>query len=325
MSLNGIILVHKPEGVGPFDCTYKVRDGLKMKQVSHIEALEPRVEGVLPVFTGKATKLLRLFKGGVREYLCEITLGYSTTTEDVTGDIVDQKIVKRKPSIKQVEKVLKNMIGVHTQIAPMYSAAIFEGKKLHKYLEEGMEIPIAKRPTRQIEVLDIALRSEEILKTEEKLVKFNFYVKCTDGTFIRSLTAEIGERLGYPAHMSHLKRLSVGSFHLSDAADYETLAMRLMILASDGDSDLMFSDNKKKTWFISFEDALAPYESITGDAETIRLARKGKKIACQRITCEKVKGAEPFIILSESGEPLAVYALAEDLEWYHSLAVLLEK
>lgn len=321
MSLNGIILVNKPQGVGPFDCTYKVREVLKTKQVSHIEALEPRVEGVLPIFTGKATKLLRLFKGGIREYLCEVTLGYSTVTEDITGEIVDQKIIKRKPSVRQVEKVLTGMVGPHSQIAPMYSAALFEGKKLHLYEQEGIKIPAEKRPIREIEVLDIGLQTE-IVRTEADLVTFSCYVKCTDGTFIRSLAAEIGEKLGYPAHMSYLKRLSVDSFNLSDAADYETLSMRLSLLVASGKSNFSLRD-KKQTWFIPFSDALAPYERITVDEKMVQLAKKGRRIPCEQATFER-KDAEPFIILSATGEMLAVYALEGNLGRYHALSVLVE-
>ncbi|MCL1990547.1 MAG: tRNA pseudouridine(55) synthase TruB [Defluviitaleaceae bacterium] len=324
MGLDGIVIVNKPQGVGPFECTFKVRDALKTKQVSHIESLEPRVEGVLPIFTGKATKLLRLFKGGFREYLCEVTMGYSTTTEDTSGEKVEEKVVKRKPSIKQVEKVLNDMRGAHTQISPMYSASLFEGKKLHKYLEEGIEIPLETRPVRQVEILDIELKSTEILKTKEKLVKFSYYVKCTDGTFIRSLAVEIGRRLGYPAHLSCLKRLSVGPFHSSSAADYDTLAMRLLVLASGGDSDLILRDDREKTWFIPFEDILAPYKRMILNERATQMAKKGKRIPCEMVDFA-VETKAPFIILSEEGDPLAIYALEGDMGRYHSLAVLVDR
>ena len=325
MNIDGIILVQKPQGVGPFDCTNKVKEAFDMTQVSHIESLEPRVEGVLPIFTGKATKLLRLFKGGIREYSCEITLGYSTTTEDITGEIIDQAEIKRKPSAKRVEKILASMLGEHSQISPMYSASMYKGKKLHKYLEEGVTIPEKERPVRHVEILDIALETE-IVRTEADLVKFSCYIKCTDGTFIRSLAVAIGKELGHPAHMSRLKRLAVGPFKLAEAADYETFVMRLSILSSDGKGSISFSNKKKQTWFIPYEEILKSYPRIPlsndEEAQEIeRKIRKGKKIPYESLKTN-TQPDEPFILTTLSNEPIAIYALAKDSQQYYSFAVL---
>ena len=319
MNLDGIILIQKPKGVDLFDCTNKVKEAFKMRQVSHIEALEPRVEGVFPIFTGKATKLLRVFKGGIREYVCEVTLGYATATEDITGVITQQKEIKRKPSVKRVEKVLVSMLGEHTQIAPMYSAAQYEGKKLHKYLEEGIEIPIEQRPTRRVEVLEIDLRTE-IIRTEADLVKFSFYVKCTDGTFIRSLAVAIGQELGYPAHMSALKRSVVGTFRLDDAADYETLVMRLNILASGGKGMFSFNDKKTQKWFIPYDEVLKTFPKIKVDDELAKLAKRGTPIPLESLEAEAQDRS--FMLISESAEPLAIYALEATQMHYRSLAYL---
>jgi len=205
----------------------------------------------------------------------------------------------------------------------MYSAASYEGKKLHKYLEEGIEIPIEKRPIRQVEVLDIALKTE-ITRTEADLVTFSIYVKCTDGTFIRSLAVAIGEKLGYPSHMSRLKRLSVGPFDGAVAADYETFDMRLNILATGGKGGFSFSNKKEQKWFIPYEEALAPYERIKLNKEMAQLARKGKRILYDQLTFE-TEMTQPFIVTSPAGEPLAVYVLNSDLGYYHTLAVLVER
>jgi len=320
MNIDGIILVNKPRGVSPADCNRKVQKAFDTKRVSGMDLLENRAEGVLPIFTGKATKILRLFKGRDREYLCEVTLGYSTTTEDISGAVVEQKEIKRKPGVKRTKDILATMLGEHTQIAPMYSAVSYEGKKLHKYREEGIEIPLEKRPARHIEVLDIALKSE-IIRTEADLVTFDVYVKCTEGTFIRSLMAEIGQKLGYPAHLSRLKRLSVGTFDIEAAADYETFDMRLNILASGGKGGLSFSNKKDQNWFIPYERVIAPFEHIKLDEELEQKARKGKKIPSEMFGFKKEK-TEPFIVTSSSGELLAIYRFNEEFGDYRTLGVL---
>jgi len=324
MSLDGIVLVHKPQGISTFNCSYKVQETIKDTPISHIEAMESRVEGVLPVFVGKATRLLRLFRGGMREYLCEITLGFSTTTEDASGDVEQRREMKRKPSVKQVEKALESMRGAHQQIAPMYSAASYEGKKLHQYLEEGTIVPEEERPIRAIDVLDIALESE-VVRTETTAT-FSIYVKCTDGTFIRSLAATIGQRLNYPAHLSKLTRLSVGAFHLSNATDYETLPLKLSVLTSADKSGgrIKFNHKGSPSWFITFEEMLSPYKKVTATDEALnkighrRISKKGN-------LTKAIDGDEPFVVQSKSGQPLAIYVNEKDSGYYYRLASLVDK
>ena len=205
---NGILPLWKEKGMTSHDCVFKLRKILKMKRIGHTGTLDPNVEGVLPICLGESTKVAEYLTNAGKEYIAEVTIGFSTTTEDADGETVDSNLEVKTISKHQLQQVLTSLTGVITQTPPMYSAVKVNGKKLYEYARQGL---IIERPSREVTIYELELLSDEPLFTGEQ-ISFPIRVSCSKGTYIRTLAVQIGEKLGYPAHMSKLVRTASGSF-----------------------------------------------------------------------------------------------------------------
>ncbi|MCJ0909021.1 tRNA pseudouridine(55) synthase TruB [Mammaliicoccus sciuri] len=201
------------------DVVFKLRKILKTKKVGHTGTLDPEVSGVLPICVGKATRVSDYVMESGKSYRAEVTIGVSTTTEDQTGEIVDQKRVDQNLWDKdEINVTLKQLEGDIEQIPPMYSAVKVNGKKLYEYARQNIEV---ERPVRRVHINSIDLISDIIY--ENDTCKFEIEVECGKGTYIRTLATQIGALLNYPAHMSHLIRLKSGGFSLEQAIKLDDL------------------------------------------------------------------------------------------------------
>lgn len=216
--MEGVLLLNKPTGMTSHDCVAKMRRLAKTKKVGHTGTLDPDVTGVLPICLGRATKIVEYLTAATKTYEAEITIGYSTTTEDASGEVVERKSVESPITKLMVEDVLQSMVGTIEQVPPMYSAVKVNGKKLYEYARAGIEID---RPARLITINELVLLGDVIKK--DGLVTFRFRVTCSKGTYVRTLAVMIGERLGFPAHMSHLIRTKSGNFHLNECYTFEEI------------------------------------------------------------------------------------------------------
>ncbi len=217
--MDGILAIHKEVGMTSHDVVFKLRKILKTKKVGHTGTLDPEVSGVLPICVGKATRVSDYVMESGKSYRAEVTIGMSTTTEDQTGEIVDQKRVDQNLWGKdEMIATLKQLEGDIEQIPPMYSAVKVNGKKLYEYARQNIEV---ERPVRRVHINSIDLISDIIY--ENDTCKFEIEVECGKGTYIRTLATQIGALLNYPAHMSHLIRLKSGGFTLNQAIKLDDL------------------------------------------------------------------------------------------------------
>ncbi|WP_436887582.1 tRNA pseudouridine(55) synthase TruB [Mammaliicoccus sciuri] len=217
--MDGILAIHKEVGMTSHDVVFKLRKILKTKKVGHTGTLDPEVSGVLPICVGKATRVSDYVMESGKSYRAEVTIGMSTTTEDQTGEIVDQKRVDQNLWDKdEIIATLKQLEGDIEQIPPMYSAVKVNGKKLYEYARQNIEV---ERPVRRVHINSIDLISDIIY--ENDTCKFEIEVECGKGTYIRTLATHIGALLNYPAHMSHLIRLKSGGFSLEQAIKLDDL------------------------------------------------------------------------------------------------------
>ncbi|MCY8513411.1 tRNA pseudouridine(55) synthase TruB [Bacillus atrophaeus] len=216
--VNGVLLLHKPVGMTSHDCVMKIRKLLRTKKVGHTGTLDPEVSGVLPICVGRATKIVEYLTEKSKTYDAEVTLGVSTTTEDQTGETVAAKAVDKSITEAEVTRVLDSLKGRQEQVPPMYSAVKINGKKLYEYARAGIEV---ERPKRSITIENIALTSA--VKHKGETASFRFTVTCSKGTYVRTLAVAIGEKLGFPAHMSHLIRTASGAFSLDECFTFEEL------------------------------------------------------------------------------------------------------
>ena len=201
------------------DVIFKLRKILGTRKIGHGGTLDPDVVGVLPIAVGKATRMVEFMQDEGKVYEGEITLGFSTTTEDASGEIVERTPVEAPLDAAEVDRMIAQMVGEIEQVPPMYSAVKVNGRKLYEYARAGEEV---ERPVRQVTIYEFTRTSE--ISYEESLARFRFRVKCSKGTYIRTLSVDLGQKLGYAAHMSHLTRTSAAGLLLDDALTLEEVA-----------------------------------------------------------------------------------------------------
>jgi tRNA pseudouridine55 synthase len=217
--MEGILLLNKPKGFTSHDCVFKLRKILKTKKVGHTGTLDPDVTGVLPICIGRATKIAEYITGNDKTYVGEVTLGLSTTTEDASGEKVDEKKIDRQITRAEVLNVLEQLTGTIQQTPPMFSAVKVNGKRLYEYARKGIQV---ERPTRTVTISKLTLLDEQET-FEGDIISFSFQVTCSKGTYVRTLAVTIGEMLGFPAHMSHLIRTASGPFELDECSTLEQI------------------------------------------------------------------------------------------------------
>lgn len=206
--MDGILPLWKERGQTSHDCVFKLRKILKTKKIGHSGTLDPDVDGVLPICIGKGTKIVEYLVDSGKVYTGEITLGFSTTTEDRSGDIVEQQALTRPFTKTEIDQAMKQLTGTITQIPPMYSAVKVNGKRLYEYARNNETV---ERPQRKAEINSFKRISEPIFH-EDNTQSWRFEVSCGKGTYVRTLAVDTGKLLGVPAHMSDLTRLKSGGF-----------------------------------------------------------------------------------------------------------------
>ncbi len=213
LSLDGFLSLLKPPGMTSHDVVDFVRVLLPRIKVGHGGTLDPSAAGVLPLLLGKATRLSSFLLHSHKVYRAELYLGTTTDTGDSKGNVLAESSAPL-PGTGIIEKVLQSFTGEIEQVPPMYSAVKHKGKKLYQYAHQGEEV---KRSPRKV-TIDYMQMVERI---DSRRVLFE--VKCSGGTYIRSLCAQIGETLGCGGHMSFLLRKRAGKFDLAETATLEEL------------------------------------------------------------------------------------------------------
>ncbi|MEK5430335.1 tRNA pseudouridine(55) synthase TruB [Lysinibacillus sp. FSL R7-0073] len=206
--MNGILPLWKERGMTSHDCVFKLRKILRTKKVGHTGTLDPGVEGVLPICIGQATRIAEYLTDAGKTYEAIISIGRTTTTEDAEGETVSQDPSVKKVSREQLQVVLASLTGVIEQTPPMFSAVKVNGKRLYEYARKGETV---ERPTRQVTIYALELLDEKE-SYEGQEITFPVRIACSKGTYIRTLAVQIGEALGYPAHMKELVRTASGTF-----------------------------------------------------------------------------------------------------------------
>lgn len=210
--MNGILNVNKPAGYTSHDVVNVIRRLTGERRCGHTGTLDPGATGVLPVCVGKATRVSEYVLQMDKTYRAAIQLGTATDTEDAQGQTVAQKPVPAL-TVPEVEQALSQFLGISFQIPPMYSAIRQGGRRLYEYARQGQSL---ERAPRKIEIYCLKLLS---LLPENLIIE----VKCSRGTYVRTLCREIAEKLGTTGHMAALIRVAVGPFLLENAQSLEEM------------------------------------------------------------------------------------------------------
>ena len=210
--LFGGINIYKPEGMTSHDVVSVLRRLTGVKQIGHAGTLDPFAKGVLPVFIGKATRLIEYLDDD-KAYAAVVQLGKSTTTYDIEGESV--KSSNKKVFEEEIKEALENFKGEIEQIPPVYSAIKVKGKKLYEYARRGENVEIKPR-----KVVINDLKIESFNETSQSL---KLYINCSKGTYIRSIANDLGESLGCGGYLTELVRVRAGKFLIENSVKLENL------------------------------------------------------------------------------------------------------
>lgn len=222
---SGIIIINKPAGWTSMDVCAKLRGIFHEKRVGHAGTLDPMATGVLPVFVGQATKAVSFAESGEKEYLARLRLGLTTDTQDTTGTALSELPVT--VTEEDLRAVLPRFTGEIEQIPPMYSAVKVQGRKLYELARKGAEV---ERKPRAVTIFALELLGQTG-KNEYAL-----RVRCSKGTYIRTLCHDIGAVLGCGGAMSALERTMAAGFTLSEAVTLEQVQAQKEALLRPTDS-----------------------------------------------------------------------------------------
>ncbi len=292
---SGMIIIHKETGYTSSDVVAKLRGILHMRKIGHTGTLDPGATGVLPVCLGSATKLCELIADRDKEYVAVCRLGVTTDTEDMSGEVLTQisreEVLARItaaalssakdgggeaaiPSGVQeggssveafVRKTVSSFEGSYDQVPPMYSAIWVDGKRLYDLARKG--ITVERTPRR------VTIHELELLEIrQEDPVTLTLRVRCSKGTYIRSLCRDIGEALGCGGAMASLVRTRVGQFRIEDA------------LTLDEVSAVMHSEPEKITQYIQPVDSFFPEAlSVTVPDDLLKYLENGNPLAAKEL------------------------------------------
>ena len=285
MSYNGIINIYKEQGYTSFDVVAKLRGILKMRKIGHTGTLDPDATGVLPVVLGSATKLVDMLTDKRKEYIATLRLGITTDTLDITGTVLSETV----PVVSEgeVREAILSFIGPMLQTPPMYSAIKVNGRKLYELAREGIEI---ERQKRSIEIFDIKI-------LDMSLPDIKIKVECSKGTYIRSLCADIGDKLSCGAVMTSLVRTKSGDFAIERAY---TLKEVEEAAAKERVEDMI----------TPVDYCFMSYARVTVNGELLKAVRNGNMIKKADIAQDLTEGDISKVrIYDPDGHFLAVYEM----------------
>ncbi len=210
--VNGFINLFKPPGITSMDALRKVKRITGQRKVGHGGTIDPLASGVLPICFGQATRLMDFVVGSSKRYVMEVKLGVATTTFDAEGEVVATGELDNVTR-EMVDSALQSFLGRTEQVPPMYSAVKFQGQRLYKLARAGIEV---ERKARLVEIYTI-----QVLDFSPPNLSLD--VECGQGAYMRTLAADLGERLGCGAHVAELVRCSCGGFHSEQSVTLEAL------------------------------------------------------------------------------------------------------
>lgn len=259
--LNGVINVYKEKGYTSHDVVAKMRGIFRQKKIGHTGTLDPDAVGVLPVCLGNATKLCDLLTDRSKEYRAVLRLGIATDTQDMSGTVLSEQEVSCSP--EEIREVIRSFVGEYDQVPPMYSALKINGKKLVDLARRGIEV---ERKPRRVGIPSIVI--EDI-----SLPRITMTVRCTKGTYIRTLCDDIGRKAGCGGCMESLVRTASGQFRIEDAVTLD--ALRESCEAGEPERFLIPADQ-----------VLAEHPAVFSDPEGDRFLKNGNPVAAEFIRPE---------------------------------------
>ena len=285
--MNGFIYVDKPEGITSFVAVAKIRRIFGIKKAGHTGTLDPMATGVLPVAIGHATRFIELIPSHDKAYRAKFILGKTTDTLDITGAVTGEYDVNCGKD--DVEKALADFRGEIEQIPPMYSAIKKDGVRLYDLARQGIEI---ERESRKVTIYALNL-----LSYCEETAEYEIECECSSGTYIRTLIADIGEKLGTGATMTALRRTKANGVSIENCYTFEEL------------EKLRDEENLENS--LNPVDSLVVYDKIKVSSAQAKRFSNGGELDCGRFGGKKVPGY--YRVYSQDDEFLGIGEIDENI------------
>jgi tRNA pseudouridine55 synthase len=298
--VNGLINVLKPPGITSHALVLNLRRLFRMQKIGHTGTLDPGAAGVLPICVGQGTRVAEYLVNKPKSYRAEMTFGITTETHDAGG-----KVLKRLPGVRleraRVEEVLQDFIGEIKQVPPMTSALHYRGKRLYKLAREGKTVD---RRARKVHIYEIKLiRFDGELPYPRLLCD----ITCSKGTYVRSLCADIGEKLGCGAFLSFLVRTASGPFQLSGSYTLEEIKDRY--------------ERQDFSFLLPIDYALEEFPALIVKEKAVPHVLNGQPLAPAGIMGGAGKSDRPLVVrlYAPDGSLLALgnYRCSKNGEWYY--------
>ncbi len=306
--MDGIILVHKPPGITSHDVVEKIRKILNEKKVGHYGTLDPMATGLIVIALGKATRLFQFFSKENKVYKGQIRLGYSTNTYDSSGTKTSVEI-NNFPSRDKILEEMRKFEGEILQVPPVFSAKKFRGKPLYVLARENKEVKLV--PSK------ISIYFFHLKNYNPPIIDFE--VKCSSGTYIRSLAHDLGQSLGCGAHISQLLRISSGNFNLKDSFQLEKIEELTM-------------EGKTEEFILPLKILLPEIPKVIVNDTCLSLVKNGNMIFPENIlkvsslnlysTESKREKKNIYKIFSSDGSLLAFAKMIDENNCFHPFIVI---
>jgi len=268
---DGVLPVNKPAGMTSHDVVARARRLLGERRIGHTGTLDPMATGVLPLVIGRATRLADVLQEMPKAYEAEMIFGISTDTEDITGRVTESAEDVRLDEAR-LQAALERFRGTIVQVPPMYSAVKVEGKRLYELAREGRTV---ERPPRHVTIYRLELAGFET-SGERPVARLS--VRCSKGTYIRTLCADIGKALGIPAVMGKLVRTEAAGISLAATVTLDDL-------------ERMVREGTPDAAIIPVDRAVAHLPAVHLADEQARRAANGRSVEAERVPAEAGPGA----------------------------------
>lgn len=301
--ISGVLNVYKEPGYTSHDVVAKLRGILKQKKIGHMGTLDPYAVGVLPVCLGKGTKLCDMLSNQNKTYKATMLLGTVTDTQDTTGRIlrqVEESVIAGISEAKIIQTV-KSYIGEYNQIPPMFSAIKINGQKLYNLARKG---EVIERPARRVEIIDITITNIELPRVE-------MTVKCSKGTYIRTLCHDIGQELGCGACMEKLLRSRVERFAVEESLTLDQIKE-------------LFQQGVLESRLVPVDEMLGEYSKCVIAREYNTLIYNGNKFS-PRATLLKMnfRHGQKIRVYDQDGNFVGIYQYDDDVKVYKPVKMFL--
>lgn len=306
--MDGLILVHKPQKLTSHDVVVRIRQILAITKVGHFGTLDPFATGILIIAVGKATRLFPFYLKTDKSYTAQIKLGFATDTYDLLGKPITEEDPNFPKKIDILQK-MENFLGEQLQVPPLFSAKKFKGKPLYIYARENKKI--------EPKPCQVSIHAFELKKYHPPYLEC--FVRCSSGTYIRSMAHDLGQKLGCGAHLTALQRTAIGPFLLEGCLQLDNIAA------------LALSKNFNE-FLLPLESLLPEYPKIVLTEFGAKLARNGNIILPKNILkiyglpaikSKKDQNHEPmFRLFSPDGELLALAKTQHKKSGLHPFLVI---